>query len=79
MASSQSLQYIVLFFTAVNCGTPAEGTKSEIFGDDYKFEAEISSKCLPGYKIKSGDETRTCQASGSWSGDPLHCEGKNMY
>ncbi len=63
--------------TATDCGAPKQGTKSKILGNEHNYGDKVTYQCVPGFKVKSGHETRTCQASGSWSGDPLVCEGNN--
>ncbi|XP_013394604.1 SCO-spondin [Lingula anatina] len=35
--------------------------------------ASITYTCLPGYKVVSGDTTRTCLFNGTWSGSPPVC------
>ncbi|XP_065189462.1 sushi, von Willebrand factor type A, EGF and pentraxin domain-containing protein 1-like [Sycon ciliatum] len=42
-------------------------------GNSGVFEDNITAACQYGYKRSSGDLTRTCLASGSWSGQGLAC------
>ena len=66
---------LIVVFTAVLCnnpGSPAHGSRS---GDDFTFGKTVSYKCDPGHKI-TGSRSRTCTASGTWSGIEPTCTGK---
>ncbi len=39
----------------------------------------ITYTCEFGYRYKSGNLERICNASGMWSGKPLLCEGKQSH
>ena len=39
----------------------------------YKYRDTISIKCDQGYEIKDRSGTRTCQADGTWSENPMQC------
>jgi len=39
----------------------------------YKYRDTISIQCDQGYEIRDGSETRTCQADGTWSENPMQC------
>ena len=39
---------------------------------DYHYEDTCSFTCNIGYEI-TGNDTRTCQSNGSWSGSPVSC------
>ena len=67
--------YLFLFFTAVNCGTPsspANGQVSHTSGTTFGQTATYS--CDTGYDLM-GDNTRTCQSTGVWSGSEPTCQG----
>lgn len=60
----------------VDCGdpgTPRNGLKA---GTNYKFQGRVSYSCNNGFQL-SGSQTRTCQASGSWSGTIAACLGED--
>ena len=59
---------------AVSCGAlaaPTNGTVSTPTGVEYADVATYT--CDTGYAVTGGSATRTCQATGVWSGSPLTC------
>ena len=63
------------FLTAVNCGTlnnPANGRVSHTGGT--AFGQTATYICNTGYN-RVGSHTRTCQATGMWSGSAPTCQG----
>ena len=59
----------------VDCGTlndPANGRVSHTPGTT--FEQTATYNCNTGYNLV-GSSTRTCQASGAWSGSAPTCQG----
>ena len=69
------MEYIVyLLLTVVNCGTlsnPANGQVNHTAGTTLGQTATYS--CNTGYNLV-GDNTRTCQATGTWSGSAPTCQ-----
>ena len=66
--------YEFLFSTAVDCGTltdTANGQVNHTAGTTFAETATYS--CNTGYNLV-GDNTRTCQATGEWSGSAPTCE-----
>ena len=64
----------VLLSTVVDCGTltnPANGQVNHTAGTTFGQTATYS--CNTGYNLV-GDNTRTCQATGEWSGSEPTCE-----
>ena len=67
--------YIFTYYLVVNCGDPgipSNGTRSAIAFD---FKSIVRFKCREGAKL-SGNTTRTCQASGQWTGRNPVCKGR---
>ena len=67
--------HIFLILTGVNCSTPTSppnGQVSHTAGTTFGQTATYS--CNTGYNLL-GSNTRTCQATGSWSGDTPTCQG----
>ena len=65
---------VSLISTAVDCGTlsnPLNGQVSHTSGTTFRQTATYS--CNTGYNLV-GDSTRTCQATGEWSGSEPTCE-----
>ena len=69
------MMYVFLLSTAVTCGVltnPANGqvgqTGTSTFGQTATY------KCNTGYNMV-GSSTRTCQATGVWSGSAPTCQG----
>ena len=68
---------ILLILTAVDCGSltdPGNGQVNHTSGTTFGENATYS--CNTGYNLV-GDSTRTCQATGNWSGSEPTCQG--MY
>ena len=66
---------VILHLTVVNCGTltnPMNGRVNHTAGTTFGQIANYS--CNTGYNMV-GDNTRTCQATGVWSGSAPTCEG----
>ena len=66
---------ILLISTVVDCGSltdPANGQVDLTSGTIFRQTATYS--CNTGYNLV-GDSTRTCQATGVWSGSAPTCEG----
>ena len=64
-----------LILTAVDCGNltdPANGSVNHTAGTSLGQTATYS--CNTGYNLV-GDSTRTCQATGNWSGSAPTCQG----
>ena len=63
------------FLLTVDCGTlndPDNGQVTHTTGTTYEKRAIYS--CNTGYTLV-GDSTRTCQATGTWSGSEPTCQG----
>ena len=68
------LSYVFLSLTAVDCGNltdPANGQVNHTAGTTYGQTATYI--CNTGYNLV-GDSTRTCQATGNWSGSEPTCQ-----
>ena len=69
-------------FAVVDCGNltnPANGQVVHTAGTTFGQNATYS--CNTGYNL-AGDSTRTCQATGVWSGSAPTCQGillSNIY
>ena len=73
------LSYVFLSLTAVDCGNltdPANGQVNHTTGTTFRQTATYS--CNTGYNLV-GNSTRTCQASGNWSGSAPTCAGIQPY
>ncbi|XP_019624498.1 PREDICTED: uncharacterized protein LOC109470157 [Branchiostoma belcheri] len=56
---------------------PANGRISCDNGSSFRFPENCSFSCDPGYEIhERGNNSRTCQADGTWSGSDVTCIGK---
>ena len=73
--NNTSLQYMYTSLTAVDCGTltnPPNGQVNHTSGTTFRQTATYS--CNTGYYLVGGS-TRTCQATGVWSGSMPICQG----
>ena len=67
------------FSTAVDCGNltdPANGQVSHTAGTTFGQTATYS--CNTGYNLM-GDNNRTCQATGNWSGSAPTCQRTFLF
>ena len=72
---TSNLDVIVLILTVVDCGNltdPDNGKVTHTAGTTFGQTATCS--CNTGYNLV-GNSTRTCQASGNWSGSAPTCQG----
>ena len=70
-----SLHVIFIILIVVDCGSltdPANGSVTHTAGTTFGQTATYS--CNTGYNLV-GDSTRTCQATGVWSGTAPTCQG----
>ena len=75
MVSSGCVIHVILILAVVDCGSltdPASGQVDLTSGTTLGQTATYS--CNTGYNLV-GDSTRTCQATGQWSGSAPTCEG----
>ena len=75
VSSNIDLQHIFLILTAVDCGClpdPTNGSVDHTAGTSLGQTSIYS--CNTGYNLV-GDSTRTCQATGNWSGSEPTCQG----
>ena len=61
--------------SVVNCGALEVPTQSLVTVADTVFGSVATYTCDTGYNL-NGDDTRTCQADGTWSGVEPTCESK---
>ncbi len=61
--------------TAMVCDVLTDPLNGTVIGDNRTFTSVVRYECIDGYFLV-GDETRTCQADGEWSGDDPTCMGK---
>ena len=74
MASSGCTNLFLILIIA-DCGNltdPANGQVAHTSGTTFEYTATYS--CNTGYNLV-GDSTRTCQATGEWSGSAPTCQG----
>ena len=66
--------YIYVLAAAVKCQDPENGqfTKEQT-SPGYNFPDRVTYSCIFGYEVQSGDLERSCQADGTWSGNPPVC------
>ena len=70
-----NLYVILLVLTAVDCGNltdPSNGQVNHTAGTT--FGQTTTYSCNTGYSLVE-DNTRTCQATGTWSGSAPTCQG----
>ena len=60
----------------VDCGSLDDPENGQVELSSTIFGATANYNCSQGYSLSNGNSTRTCEASGEWSGDPPSCECK---
>ena len=70
---------IKLLFAGISCAEPADVlTATPSASGAAYYEDTRTWTCQSGFKPDSGDFTRTCLASGNWSGSSPTCIGKKL-
>ena len=76
------LSYIVMFCMIntflsleIQCETPETPPNCYVDAESISFRSTIFYRCQKGFAMTSGDNNRTCQADGSWSGTQPTCAG----
>ena len=62
----------------VSCGDPGIPDNGVRYGDTFTYQSRVVMECEPQYRLV-GDQIRTCQADGTWSGTQPICERKYSY
>ena len=70
--------HLCLLSTAVNCGTLANPANGQVSHTAGTFGRTSTYICNTGYNLVGGS-TRTCQATGVWSGSAPTCQGISLY
>ena len=66
--------YVFLLSTAVACGVLTNPANGQVGQTGTTFGQTATYKCNTGYNMV-GSSTRTCQATGVWSGSAPTCQG----
>ncbi|GCC29611.1 hypothetical protein chiPu_0008054 [Chiloscyllium punctatum] len=56
----------------VSCGSPPSPSNGNVLAGNHTFQSVANYSCSFGFLIE-GDQTRTCLANGSWSGEMPEC------
>lgn len=67
--------YLYFCQLAATCGLLSSPKNGLVSFTGVTIESEAMYSCFPGF-ILIGDEIRTCQKNGQWSGQEPHCRGK---
>ena len=74
---SPSLFY--LYAVVVDCGSLASPANGQVSLTTTTFGSTATYECDAGYVLVGGEETRTCQENGQWSGTAPSCICKFIY
>ena len=76
MTSSRciSLHVIFIILIVVDCGSLTDPANGQVDLTSETFGQTATYSCNTGYNLV-GDSTRTCQATGEWSGSAPTCQG----
>ena len=66
-----------IFITVVDCGRIGGPENGEITLSGTTFGSEAAYECDIGFELV-GEATRTCEATGEWSGEEPVCERKTV-
>ena len=67
------IHVFILPSTAVDCDTLSDPANGQVSTSGTTFGETATYSCNTGYNLV-GDNTRTCQADGMWSGSAPTCE-----
>ena len=70
--------YLWVILAAVSCDEPENLTNGDRMGHDFTFMKTVHYLCHPGYRL-NGSSTRTCTASGTWTGSSPSCVQHYFY
>ena len=74
-AYRRKIYMILLISTVVDCGSLTDPANSQVdLTSRTTFNQTATYSCNTGYNL-TGDSTRTCQATGNWSGSAPTCVG----
>ena len=73
-----NMQYLCL---EISCGPPPQVENANITTENplHTYRSSVSYECRSGYQYVSGDDTKTCAASGQWDGTDIKCTGKHYW
>ena len=72
---SQSLCFTTLYiFAVVDCGSIGDPENGEVTFSETTFGSLATYECDEGFELV-GEATRTCEATGEWSGEEPVCDG----
>ena len=74
ISSIMSPSLFYLYAVVVDCGSLASPANGQVSLTTTTFGSTATYECDAGYVLVGG-ETRTCQESGSWSGQDPECRG----
>ena len=69
----KSVHNVFLLSTVVDCNALSDPANGQVSTSGTTFGETATYSCNPGYNLV-GDNTRTCQATGNWSGSEPTCE-----
>ncbi len=65
-------------FAVVFCSLLANLTNGQVLTTDIVYQSTVTYSCDNGYTL-SGNQLRTCQANGQWSGSDPDCDCEYCY
>ena len=71
-------KYVSLLSTAVDCSPLPNPANGQVNTTGTTFGQTSTYSCNTGYNL-IGDSTRTCQATGNWSGSAPTCQSQSMF
>ena len=73
MVATLTATLLVFLSTAVDCGTLPNPVNGQVSTTGTTLGQTATYSCNTGYNLIGGS-TRTCQATGAWSGSPPTCQ-----
>ena len=61
----------------IKCGSLDDPTNGQVELSNTTVGSSANYTCTRGYILSNGNNTRTCEVDGEWSGDPPVCERKS--
>ena len=74
LPSSRNLHGVFLILAVVDCGNLSDPANGQVNTSGTTFGQTVTYSCNTGYSL-AGNSTRTCQATGNWSGSAPTCQG----
>ena len=71
----------LLFYLVIDCGMPELYEYTHVHFNNTTYGSTAQYECEVGYWFENGTQfaNTSCEANGTWTSVPQHCEGRNAH